>query len=158
MLDYERSLFFSTPYTLGQTHFLQEVQTTPTCNGFLTGTDGPQADKTKSETFTYKDVPCSENRRWIVGKVMYAVLNIQGSCDNLCDDYPDPVEYAARIAPDIAWMQGTFQTAIEQGCVAVMFISWADSCSSRCGDLSQEEQTLAKTFGSRRHLRIALSG
>jgi hypothetical protein len=126
MLDYERSLFFSTPYTLGQTHFLQEVQSTPTCKGFLTGTDGPQADKTKSETLTYTDVPCSENRRWIVGKVMYAVLDIQGSCDNLCDDYPDPVEHAARIAADIAWMQGTFQTAIDQGCVAVMFISQAD--------------------------------
>lgn len=126
MLDYERSLFFSTPYTLGQTHFLQEVQSTPTCKGFLTGTDGPAADKTKSETFTYKDVPCSENRRWIVGRVMYAVLNIQGSCDNLCDDYPDPVEHAARMAADIAWTQSTFQTAIDQGCVAVMFLSQAD--------------------------------
>ena len=83
MLDAERALFFSTPYTLGQTKFLQEVQSTPTCKGFLTGTDGPQADKTKSETLTYTDVPCVENRRWIVGKVMYAVLNIQGSCDNL---------------------------------------------------------------------------
>lgn len=63
MLDYERSVFFSTPYTLGQTHFLQEVQSTPTCKGFLTGTDGPQADRTKSETFTYTNVPCVENRR-----------------------------------------------------------------------------------------------
>ncbi|HEY2467177.1 MAG TPA: hypothetical protein VGI45_04935 [Terracidiphilus sp.] len=126
MLDYERSLFFSTPYTLGQTHFLQEVQSTPTCKGFLTGTDGPQADKTASETFTYTNVPCVENRRWIVGKVMYAVLDIQGSCDNLCDDYPDPVEHAARMAADIAWMQSTFQTAIDQGAVAVMFLSQAD--------------------------------
>jgi hypothetical protein len=126
MLDYERSLFFSTPYTLGQNRFLQEVQSTPTCKGFLTGTDGPMADRTKSETFTYSNVACSENRRWIVGRVMYAVLDIQGSCDNLCDDYPDPIEHAARIAADIAWMQGTFQTAIEQGCVAVMFISQAD--------------------------------
>jgi hypothetical protein len=72
------------------------------------------------------ELPCSENRRWIVGKVMYAVLNIQGSCDNLCDDYPDPVEEAARKAANIAWMQGTFQTAIDQRCVAVMFISQAD--------------------------------
>jgi hypothetical protein len=53
MLSYERSLFFSTPYTLGQTHFLQEVQSMPTCKGYLTGTDGPLPDKTKSETFTY---------------------------------------------------------------------------------------------------------
>lgn len=57
---------------------------------------------------------------------MYAVLNVQGSCNNLCDDYPDPMEYAARIAADIAWMQSTFQTAIDQGCVAVMFLSQAD--------------------------------
>jgi hypothetical protein len=127
MLDFERSLFFSTPYTLGQTKFLQEVQSAPTCKGFLTGTDGPQADRTVSETFTYKNVPCVENRRWIVGKVMYALLNIQGSCDNLCDDYPDPVEQGARKAADIAWMQGTFQTAIEQGCVAVMFLTQADT-------------------------------
>jgi hypothetical protein len=126
MLDYERSLFFSTPYTLGQTKFLQEVQSAPTCKGFLTGTDGPIADKTQSETYTYKDVACVENRRWIVGKVVYAVLNIQGSCDNLCDDYPDPVEHAARIAADIAWMQDTFQTATAQGAVAIMFLSQAD--------------------------------
>jgi hypothetical protein len=126
MLDLERSLFFSTPYTLGQTKFLQEVQSTPTCKGYLTGTDGPQQDRTKSETFTYTDVPCVENRRWIVGRVMYAVLNIQGSCDNLCDDYPDAVEHAARMAADIAWMHSTFQTAKEQGAVAVMFISQAD--------------------------------
>jgi len=126
MLDLERSLFFSTPYTLGQSKFRQEVQATPTCKGFLTGTDGPQADKTQSETFTYSDVACVENRRWIVGRVVYATLNIQGSCDNLCDDYPDPVEHAARIAADIAWMQSTFQTAREQGAVAIMFISQAD--------------------------------
>ncbi len=126
ILDYERSLFFSTPYTLGQTKFLQEVQSTPTCKGYLTGTDGPTVDKTKSETYTYTNVPCSENRRWIVGKVMYAVLDIQGSCDNLCDDYPDPVEEGARKAADIAWMQGTFQTAVDQNCVAVMFFSQAD--------------------------------
>ena len=126
MLDLERSLFFSTPYTLGQTKFLQEVQSDPLCKGFLTGTDGPQADKTTSETFTYTNIACVENRRWIVGRVVYATLNVQGSCDNLCDDYPDPVEHAARIAADIAWMQDTFKTAAEQGAAAVMFISQAD--------------------------------
>jgi hypothetical protein len=125
ILDYERSLFFNTPYTLGQSKFLQEVQTTPLCKGFVSG-NGNTADTTKSQTGQYKDVPCVENRRWIVGKVMYAVLNIQGSCNNLCDDYPDPVEYAARNAADIAWMQSTFQTAKDQGSVAVMFLSQAD--------------------------------
>jgi hypothetical protein len=127
-LDYERTLFFSTPYTLGQTKFLQEVQTTPLCKGFgsSNGNSGPGSDVTKPQTATYTNVPCVENRRWIVGKVMYAVLNIQGSCNNLCDDYPDPVEYAARNAADIAWMQSTFQTAKDQGSVAVMFLSQAD--------------------------------
>lgn len=53
-----------------------------------------------------------ENRRWIVGKAMYATINIQGSCNNLCDDYPDSVEYAARSAADIQWMKDTFATAV----------------------------------------------
>jgi hypothetical protein len=57
---------------------------------------------------------------------MYATINIQGSCNNLCDDYPDSTEYAARNAANIAWMRGTFQTAKDQGCVAVMLITQAD--------------------------------
>jgi hypothetical protein len=125
-LDYERALFFATPYTLGQRRFLQEVQTTPLCKGYVSG-NGNTADVTKPQTATYKDVPCVENRRWIVGRVTYATIDIQGSCNNLCDDYPDPVEYAARNAADIAWMQSTFQTAKDQGSVAVMFITQADT-------------------------------
>ena len=77
-LDKERKLFFSTPYTLGQHKFKQEVQTTPLCLG-VSG-----------------NVPCVENRRWTLGGVTYATLNIQGSCNNLCDVAPDPAEYAAR--------------------------------------------------------------
>ena len=46
-LDYERSVFFNTPYTLGQRTFRQQVQATPLCMGFT----GPAA--------------CVENRRWI---------------------------------------------------------------------------------------------
>src|SRR5215472_4716204 len=99
-LDNERAFFFGTPYTLGQTRFLQEVQSTPRCKGFgsANANSGPNSDVTKTQTATYTDVPCVENRRWIVGRVMYATINIQGSCNNLCDDYPDPVEYAARNA------------------------------------------------------------
>ena len=128
MLDYERKLFFSTPYTLGQTQFLQEVQATQLCKGFgsANGNSGPASDVTKPQTETYTEVPCVENRRWIVGTVMYAQINIQGSCNNLCDDYPDPVEYAARNAAGIQWMKYTFATAVAQNCVAVMFISQAD--------------------------------
>jgi hypothetical protein len=123
-LSNERAFFFSTPYTLGQTHFLQEVQATPLCKGF--GSANANTDVTKTQTATYTDVPCVENRRWIVGTVMYATVNIQGSCNNLCDDYPDPVEYAARNAADIQWMKDTFATAVAQNCVAVMFITQAD--------------------------------
>jgi len=127
-LDYERQLFFSTPYTLGQTRFLQEVQSTPTCKGFgsANGNTGASSDVTKTQTATYTDVPCVENRRWIVGSVVYATIDIQGSCNNLCDDYPDPVEYAARNAAGIQWMKDSFATAVAQNCVAVMFITQAD--------------------------------
>jgi hypothetical protein len=58
--------------------------------------------------------------------VVYATINIQGSCNNLCDDYPDPVEWAARNTAGIQWMKDTFATAAAQNCVAVMFITQAD--------------------------------
>ena len=127
-LDNERATFFGTPYTLGQDKFLMEVQSTPTCKGFGSANDnvGPASDVTRTQTATYTNVPCVENRRWIVGTVMYATLNVQGSCNNLCDDYPDPVEFAARNAANIQWMNSTFATAVAQNCVAVMFISQAD--------------------------------
>jgi hypothetical protein len=59
-------------------------------------------------------------------KKQFADINLKLNALNLCDDYPDPVEHAARMAADIAWMQSTFQTAIDQGAVAVMFLSQAD--------------------------------
>ncbi|MBR8834541.1 MAG: hypothetical protein DSM106950_11010 [Stigonema ocellatum SAG 48.90 = DSM 106950] len=108
-LDYEREVFFSTNFSLGQRQLVQEVQTAPLCLG---------ANDTA--------VPCVENRRWTVGKVTYATLNIQGSCNNLCDTAPDPEEYEARNAADIAWMRETFQVAKAQNSVAVMFISQGD--------------------------------
>lgn len=107
-LDYERQVFFNTKFSLGQRRLVQEVQTTPLCLG-VTGA-----------------VPCLENRRWTVGKVTYATLNIQGSCNNLCDTAPDPSEYAARNTADIAWMRETFQVAKTRNSVAVMFISQGD--------------------------------
>ena len=127
-LDNERQPFFSTPYTLGQTRFMQEVQSKPLCKGFGSPNDntGSSSDVNKPHTATYTDVPCVENRRWVVGRVMYATINIQGSCNNLCDDYPDPVEYAARNKADIQWMAETFATANALSCVAVMFITQAD--------------------------------
>lgn len=107
-LDYERKVFFNTPFTLGQHRFRQEVQTAPLCLG-VSGM-----------------VPCAENRRWTYGGVTYASINIQGSCNNLCDTDPDPTEYAARNAADIEWMKETFAEAMAKGSAAIMFISQAD--------------------------------
>ena len=61
-----------------------------------------------------------ENRRWTVRGVTYATLNVQGSCNNLCDVSPDPDEWAARNAADIAWLQSTFEEAQQEGSAAVM--------------------------------------
>src|SRR5262245_14164849 len=79
-LTHERQVFFSTPYTAGQHQLLQEVQSDPLC----LGSSGPEA--------------CVENRRWLYRGVMYATLNVPGSCNNLCDTAPDPDEFAARNA------------------------------------------------------------
>jgi len=131
-LDNERALFFSTPFSLGQHHLFQQVQLTPTCLG-VSG-----------------NVPCVENRRWRVGRVTYATLNIQGSCNNLCDTLPDPAEYAARNAADIAWMQETFAEAKEHHSVAVMLISQGDpgfdATDGTRGPL-RNPKTLAETDG-----------
>jgi len=128
-LDYERLVFFSTPYTLGGHPFLQDVQTSPLC----LGVGGPR--------------PCVENRRWNAGRVTYATLNIQGSCNNLCDTVPDPLEYAARNAADIAWMRDTFAAAKARDSVAVMFISQADPAFDRTtgiSDYTRNPTTLAQ--------------
>jgi hypothetical protein len=107
-LSYERKVFFSTPYTLGQRTFQQEVQATPLCKGF-TGNEA-----------------CVENRRWTYGRVTYATLNVQGSCDNLCDTNPDPDEWAKRKAANIQWLRDTFADATARGSVAIMLIAQAD--------------------------------
>jgi hypothetical protein len=107
-LDKERALFFSTSFTLGQRKLRQQVQSAPLCLG-VSG-----------------NVPCVENRRWTYNGVTYATLNIQGSCNNLCDVAPDPNEFAARNAADLAWMQDTFAEAQRRHSAAIMFISQAD--------------------------------
>jgi hypothetical protein len=97
-LDFERKTFFSTPFTLGQRRLRQEVQA----------------------------APYVENRRWTFGGVTYATLNVQGSCNNLCDVGPDPAEYAARNAADIDWLRQTFAQAKARRSAAVMLIYQAD--------------------------------
>jgi hypothetical protein len=97
-LNHERQVLFSTSDSLGTHPLQQEVQA----------------------------VPYVENRRWTVKGVTYATLNVQGSCNNLCDTSPDPAEYAARKAADIAWLQQTFDEAKANGSAAVMLIGQAD--------------------------------
>lgn len=131
-LDKERALFFSTSYTLGQHKLRQQVQSTPLCLG-VSG-----------------NVPCVENRRWTYGGVTYATLNIQGSCNNLCDVFPDPNEYAARNAADIAWMQDTFAEAAKKNSAAIMFISQADpgfDATDATRGPVRDPKTLAETDG-----------
>ena len=120
-LDYERQVFFSTPYSLGQHQLLQEVQ----------------------ESYV-------ENRRWTVGKVTYATLNVAGSCNNLCDTAPDSAEYVARNAANIEWMKETFEKATALDSTAVMFISqanpgWDQSDPTRAP--LRNPKTLAETDG-----------
>lgn len=107
-LDYERKVFFSTPFSLGRHKMRQEVQAEPFCLG-VGGL-----------------VPCVENRRWSVGGVTYATLNIPGSCNNLCDTAPDPAEYEARNQANIAWMHETFEHAVEHHSAALMLIAQAN--------------------------------
>lgn len=131
-LDHERALFFSTPFSLGQHRIFQEVQLAPTCLG-VSG-----------------NVPCVENRRWSLGGVMYATINIQGSCNNLCDTAPDPDEYAARNAADIQWMHQTFDEAKAHHSAAIMFITQADpgfDATDATRAPVRNAQTLAETDG-----------
>ena len=131
-LDKERARFFNTPFTLGQTQLLQEVQSTPLC----LGVSGP--------------VQCVENRRWTVRGVTYVTLNVQGSCNNLCDVAPDSAEFAARNAANISWLQQSFEEAKALGSAAVMIISQADpgwDASDPTRGPLRDPRTLAETDG-----------
>jgi hypothetical protein len=131
-LDHERKLLFATPYSFGQHQLKQDVQATPLC----LSVSGPAA--------------CVENRRWTVGEVTYATINIQGSCDNLCDTAPDPAEHAARNAANIAWMQEAFAVAKAKHSAAVMLITQADpgfDLSDGTRAPLRDPKTLAQTDG-----------
>jgi hypothetical protein len=133
-LDKERELFFRTPFSLGRHPMRQQVQTDPLClnaDGALVG--------------------CVENRRWTVGRVTYATLNVQGSCNNLCDTAPDPVEYAARNAANIQWLKETFAQAEVRGSAVVMLISQASSgwdVADPTRAPLRDAKTLAQTDGA----------
>ena len=108
-LDHQRLVFFNTALSFGQRQLPQEVQTAALCLDF-----------------SRRLVPCVENRRWTYRGVTYATMNIQGSCNNLCDTAPDPGEYAARNQAVITWMRQTFAAALRDGSAAVMLISQAN--------------------------------
>jgi hypothetical protein len=132
-LDHERQVFFSTPFSQGQQRLKQEVQQDALCLN---------AAGTK--------VPCVENRRWTFGGVTYATLNVQGSCNNLCDTAPDPDEFAARNAGNIAWLKSTFAAAKSGGSVAVMLIAQADPGFDKSDATRaplRDPMTLAQTDG-----------
>jgi len=135
-LSHERQVFFSTPYTAGQKQFVQEVQSTPLCQGFK---DGAKIQE-----------PCSENRRWTYRGVTYATLNVQGSCNNLCDTNPDADEWAVRNAADIAWLHETFAQAKARSSAAVMLITQADpgfDATDATRTSTRNPKTLAETDG-----------
>jgi len=131
-LDHERRVFFSTSRSLGRHTIRQEVQREPLC----LGVNGP--------------TPCVENRRWTLGGVTYATVNVQGSCNNLCDTAPDPAEWAARNQAAIAWVRQTFAVARARRSTAIMIIAQAnpgwDKADATRAPL-RDPRTLAETDG-----------
>ncbi|SCK55293.1 hypothetical protein VAR608DRAFT_5691 [Variovorax sp. HW608] len=131
-LDHERKVFFNTPFSLGQRRLRQEVQATPLC----LGANGP--------------TPCVENRRWTLGGVTYVTLNVQGSCNNLCDTAPDAPEWSARNQANIAWLRESFRFASARQSAAVMIIAQADpgwDASDGTRAPLRDAKTLAETDG-----------
>lgn len=131
-LDHERQVFFGTPYSMGRQRMRQEVQSAALC----LGVNGP--------------TPCVENRRWTFGGVTYVTLNVQGSCNNLCDTAPDAAEWAARNLANIAWLRESFRFAAARQSAAVMIISQAnpgwDATDATRAPL-RDPKTLAQTDG-----------
>ena len=131
-LDHQRQVFFNTSFSFGQRRMRQEVQTAPLCLG-ISGL-----------------VSCVENRRWTLGGVTYATLNVPGSCNNLCDTAPDPAEYAARNRANITWMTETFEEATRRRSAAIMIIAQANPGWDKADPTRaplRDPQTLAETDG-----------
>ena len=144
-LQYERTLFFSNDSSFGKKTLQTEVQTAPTCLGTTSSTGQP--------TFL---TACVENRRWTFHNVVFATLDVQGTCNNRCssgagDPAGDEPEYQARNAADIAWLKETFQEAKDENAAGVMLIAQADpgwdkSDSTRAP--LRDPKTLAETDGA----------
>ena len=94
--------------------------------------------------------PCVENRGWTIGGVTYATLNVQGSCNNLCDTAPDPAEFNARNQANIVWLQETFDEAKDRRSSAIMLIAQANpgwDLSDGTRAPLRDPKTLAQTDG-----------
>ncbi len=133
-LDRERVILFGTAFSHGQRKLRQQVQTEALCLGFGGGM-----------------VPCVENRRWTVGRVTYATLNVQGSCNNLCDTAPNPAEYAARNIANIKWLRETFAVATSRRSAAVMIVAQANpgwDANDPTRAPLRDAKTLAQTDGA----------
>ena len=132
-LDYERSVLFDTQFSLGRHRLRMQVQTDALCLGFSGGL-----------------VPCVENRRWSLRGVTYVTLNVQGSCNNLCDTAPDPAEYAARNQANIRWLRESFTVAENRHSSAVMIIAQANpgwDLADATRSPTRNPRTLAETDG-----------
>src|SRR5262245_27601078 len=114
-LSHERQVMFSKAETLGRRRFAVEVQSSPLCLG-----------ERNDAAHTRFSEACVENRRWTYGRVTYATLNIQGTCNNRCGDGADEPEYSVRNPAVISWMRDTFAEAQMLGSRAVMLIGQAD--------------------------------
>src|SRR5262249_27631618 len=130
-LDHERQVFFSTDFSLGQRPIKQEVQRDKLC-----------LDRNNQPT------GCVENRRWTMRNVVYATLNVQGSCNNRCDTAPDDAEWAARNLANIVWLRQTFAQANAMNAAAVMLIAQANpgwDLTDGTGAPLRNPNTLAET-------------
>ena len=77
-------------------------------------------------------------------------MNVQGSCNNLCDTAPDVNEWSARNQANIAWMKETFEEAGRRHSAAIMFIAQADpgwDLSDGARAPLRDPKTLAETDG-----------
>jgi hypothetical protein len=150
-LQHERQVMFNTDHSFGQKTMQTEVQSTPLCVGTTNTTAGSTAGP-------YFPTPCVENRRWTFHKVTFATVNVQGTCNNLCgsggsapDAGGDPVEYAARNAADLQWLQDTFDEAKADGSAGVMIVWQADPGFDKTDGSRaplRDPQTLVETDGA----------
>ena len=87
---------------------------------------------------------------------MYATINIQGSCNNLCDTARTRRSTPRVMRRDIAWLQGDLRRATARESAAVMLITQADPgfdgsdvharAAARPEDAGRDRRTAADGF------------